>query len=88
MCGFRGVARLVSPFVYKTEGLKWMEAVPFFFPATIVVYFSPRTDILPGMWFGEAAGREEGEKHFFAVPRNRRLHKQHPEQYQLLISLD
>lgn len=37
-----------------------MEAVPFFFfffPATIVVYFSPRTDILPGMWFGEAAGK-------------------------------
>lgn len=33
----------------------------FFFLATKVVYFSPRTDILPSMWFGEAAGKGKGE---------------------------
>lgn len=62
MCAFRGVARLVPQSILKTEGLKWMAVVfPFFFLATKVVYFSPRTDILPSMWFGEAAGKGKGK---------------------------
>lgn len=73
ICPFRQVARPVPHNLFlKAQGLKWVAVSLPFFCCCHCLFFS-RTNILPSMWFDEAARKGKGEKYCLTVPQKGKM---------------